>query len=143
MPLFMGGNHLATPVAFDQALQLDSTLQVPGLTVASPRLARLLEEERVSLRPDIVYTSGDVDERPRRLSGPPVVYPPDLLRRQVRGRALVGLLIDTLGRAEERSIEILATPDSGMNEPLHTMMLASTFSPGRRHGRNVRTLTEL
>lgn len=140
---FMRGDDSATRVAFDQALQLDSTLQVPALALASPRLPSVLEEERVALRPDIVYTSSDVDEKPRRVSGPPVVYPPELLRRQVRGRAVVGLIIDTLGRAEEHSIDIVATPDSGMNSAIRTMILGATFAPGRRHGKKVRTLTEL
>jgi len=140
---FMQGSDSATELEFHNALQLDTTLQVPGLEQASPRLARIFEQERLEMRPGISFVSSDVDEQPRRLSGPPVVYPPDMLRRQVRGRALVGLAVDTLGRADERTIQIIATPDSGMNEALRTMMLASTFSPGRLHGRKVRTLIEL
>ncbi len=140
---FMQGKDSATRVAFHEALQLDSTLQIQGLSQSSPRLAQLFEAERLELRPGILFTSNNVEEEPRRVSGPPVVYPPDLLRRQVRGRALVGMIIDTLGRVEERSIDILAIPDSGMNGPLRTMILASTFSPGRLHGRKVRTLIEL
>ena len=140
---FMQGSDSATRMEFHHALQLDSSLQVPGLERASPRLARLFEQERLELRPGISFVSSDVDEKPRRLSGPPVVYPPDMLRRQVRGQALVGLTVDTLGHAEERSLVIVATPDSGMNNALRSMVLASTFSPGRIHGRKVRTLIEL
>ena len=140
---FMQGSDSATRMEFHHALQLDSSLQVPGLEQASPRLARLFEQERLELRPGVSFVSSDVDERPRRLSGPPVVYPPAMLRRQVRGQALVGLTVDTLGHAEERSIVIVATPDSGMTDALRSMVLASTFSPGRIHGRKVRTLIEL
>lgn len=140
---FMQGSDSLTRVEFHDALQLDTTFQIRGLDQASPRLARMFEEERVWLRPGMLFVSGDVEEIPRRLSGPPVVYPPELLRRQVRGRAMVGLIIDTLGRAEERSIDIVATPDSGMNAPLRTMLLGSTFAPGRRQGRKVRTMIEL
>ena len=140
---FNQGSDSSAHMAFHQALQLDSTLQIPDLWKSAPPLAQLLEQERMELRPGILVASQNVEEKPRRLSGPAVVYPPDLLRRQVRGRAVVGLTVDTLGRAEERSIEIFQTPDSGMNAPLRAMVLASTFSPGRLHGRKVRTMMAL
>lgn len=140
---FMRGSDSLTRVEFHNALQLDTTFQIQGIERASPRLAHLFEVERLEFRPGARFAPDDVEELPRRLSGPAVVYPPDLLRRQVRGRALVGLTIDTLGRAEPPSIDILASPDSGMNAPLRTMLLASTFSPGRQHGRRVRTMIEL
>ena len=140
---FNQGSDSCARLAFHQALQLDSTLQIPDLWKSAPRLAQFLEAERLELRPGIVFPSQNVEEKPRRLSGPVVVYPPDLLRRQVRGRAVVGLIVDTLGRAEERSIEIFQTPDSGMNAALRTMVLASTFSLGRLHGRKVRTMIAL
>lgn len=143
MLAFKQGSDSAARVAFHHALQLDSTLQMLELWRSTPRLARLLEVERVELRPGIMFTANDVEEIPHRLSGPALVYPSDPLRRQVGGRALVGLTVDTLGRAEERSIDILTTPDSGMNGSLRTMVLASTFSPGRLHGRTVRTMIEL
>lgn len=140
---FMQGSDSATRVEFHKALQLDTAFQIQGLERASPRLAQMFEQERLWLRPGILFVSSDVEDQPRRLSGPAVVYPPDLLRRQVRGRALVGLIVDTLGRAEERSIDIVATPDSGLNAALRTMILGSTFAPGRRQGKKVRTLIEL
>lgn len=140
---FMKGDEQETRTEFHEALQLDSGLQVQGLYETSPRLARLFYEERVGLLPNVVFTSNEVDEMPRRLSGPPIAYPPELLRRQVRGRAMVGLTVDTLGHAVERTIDILATPDSGFDAPLRAMLLASTFSPGRRSGRAVRTMIEL
>lgn len=140
---FVSGNDSATRVAFDQALSLDTALMVPALSMTSPRLPRILEEERIALRPDIVYTSGEVDEKPRKLSGPPIAYPPEFIRRQVRGSAMVGLIIDTLGHAQERSIDIIATTDSAVNGAIRAMLLSATFAPGRRHGKKVRTLTEL
>jgi hypothetical protein len=140
---FARGNDSAARVEFHHALQLDSTLQFLSLWRTMPRLAHLLEVERLELRPGIRFTSNDVEERPRQLSGPPLIYPPDVVRRRAHGRALVGLTVDTLGRAEEQSIEILATPDSGMNAPIRAMVLATTFSAGRLHGRKVRTMIEL
>jgi hypothetical protein len=133
----------ATRVAFHHVLQLDSTFQIPNLWQSAPRLAQLLEAERMELRPGILLTANEVEERPRQLSGPALVYPVDVVRRRIRGRALIGMTIDTLGRVEERSIDFLATPDSVVNAALRTMLLASAFSPGRLHGRRVRTMIEL
>ncbi len=70
----------------------------------------------------VFYASGSVNESPRRLSGPPVDYPPSLLRRHVQGLVQVAAIIDTTGRAEPASLEVLSTPDSGLIEPVKQMM---------------------
>jgi TonB family protein len=137
---FMRGDEVATRAGFHQALKLGVALNIQGLARASPRLAELYQEQVQGLG---VYVSADVEEKPRRLSGPRIAYPPDLVRRQVRGRAMVGFIVDTLGHADSSSIEILAVPDSGYVAPLRRMILASTFAPGRLHGHPVRTMTEL
>ncbi len=143
MLAFTRRSDSATRIAFHHVLQLDSTFQIPNLWQSAPRLAQLLEAERMELRPGILLTANEVEEKPHRLAGPLLVYPPDVLRRRIRGRALIGMTIDTLGRVEERSIDVLATPDSAVNAALRTMVLASAFSPGRLHGRTVRTMIEL
>lgn len=140
---FSRGDESATSTAFHQALVLDSTTTVPGLARISRRLAGLFEEQHVALTNEVVYASAEVDEKPRRLSGPRVRYPPDLVRRHVGGRVVVGLTVDTLGHAVPGSIEIFAIPDSGLVEPVQAMLLASTFSPGRIRRRAVRTLAQL
>lgn len=140
---FLRGDESAAATNFHQALVLDSTTPAPRLSPPVPRLASLFEEQYVGLTNDIAYASADVDEKPRRLAGPHVRYPPDLLRRQVSGRVVVALTVDTLGRAVPASIEILAIPDSGLLDPVRHMILASTFSPGRVRGRAVRTLVQL
>ncbi len=141
---FMRGDDSATRAAIHQAFQLDHGLQVNGLAQASPRLAEMFEEEyhRAS-EGDPIYPPSILDEQPRRISGPAVVYPPDLSRRQVRGRALVRLIVDAAGHVEDSSIDIEVVPDSGLINPLRTMILGSTFAPGRIKGRTVRTMTEL
>ena len=106
----------------------------------SPRLADLYEATQ---RGFYLHVSADVDEKPRRLTGPHVRYPPDLVRRQVRGRALIALIVDTLGQVEPNSIDMVEVPDSGLMVPLYHMILASTFAPGRVRGHPVRTLTQL
>jgi len=87
--------------------------------------------------------SGSVDEPPRRVSGPPVAYPSNLLRRHVQGFVQIAAIIDTTGRAEPASLEILSTPDSGLIEPVKAMMLASQFSAGRLRGTAVRVMVQM
>jgi len=141
---FMRGNDSATRVAIHQAFQLEHSLRVNGLAQTSPRLAEMFEEEyrKVSVGDPIVLPSF-LDEQPHRVSGPAVVYPPEVRRRQVRGRALIRLVVDAAGHVEENSIEILAVPDSGLINPLRAMLRGSMFSPGRVKGRAVRAMTEL
>src|SRR5882762_2777806 len=91
----------------------------------------------------VFYTSGSVDEPPRRVSGPPVDYPPGLLRRHPQGLVRVAAIIDTTGRAEPASVEVLSTPDSGLIEPVKQMMLASQFSAGRLKGAAVRVMVQM
>ena len=140
---FMRGDDSATRVAIHQAYQLDHGLQVNGLTQASPRLAEMFEEEyhRASVG-DPIYPPSALDELPRKVSGPSVVYPPDVLRRQVRGRAVVRFIVDPGGHAEDSTIEVVAVPDSGLVDPVRTMIRNSTYSPGRIKGRTVRTMVE-
>lgn len=141
---FMRGDESRSATAFHRALLLDTALDVQGLNRVSPQLTSLFEEERLAITGNTpAYASANVDDKPRRLSGPPVRYPPDLFRRQIRGRALIALTVDTLGHAVPASIEVLSTPDSAFAQPLRDMLLASTFSPGRVRGRAVHTMIEL
>jgi TonB family protein len=141
---FRGEPELARS-AFRQALALDSALDVKGLERLSPELAQFFQQEKNATpwRRAVYYVSGSVDESPRRLSGPPVDYPRSLLRRHVQGFVQVAAIIDTAGRAERASVEVLSTPDSGLNEPVKQMMLASQFSPGRLKGTAVRVMVQM
>ncbi len=130
--------------AFRQALALDSAVNVKGLDRLSPELAQLFQQEKqAAFRTRVFYASGSVDEPPRRVSGPPVDYPPGLLRRHPRGLVRVAAIIDTTGRAEPASVEVLSTPDSGLIEPVKQMMLASQFSAGRLKGAAVRVMVQM
>src|SRR6266699_1589635 len=96
-----------------------------------------------AVRRGVFYVSGRVDESPRRLSGPPVDYPHSLLRRHVQGLVQVAAIIDTTGRAEPASLEVLSTPDSGLIAPVKQVMLSSQFSAGRLKGAAVRVMVQL
>jgi len=66
------------------------------------------------------------------------VYPAVLKARRIAGHALVHMVVDTLGNVEERSIEILETPDSAFIAPLREALLAFQFEPAQLRGRPVK-----
>src|SRR5213593_1926176 len=141
---FLRGHEDLPRTAFRQALALDPGLNVNGLDQLSPELAQLFQQEKQAVgRRHGFYVSKDVDESPRRLSGPPVDYPRSLLRRHVQGFVQIAAIIDTTGHAEPASLEVLSTPDSGLVEPVKQMMLASRFSPGRLKGAAVRVMVQI
>ena len=141
---FLRGHEDLARTAFRQALALDPGLNVNGLDQLSPELAQLFQQEKQTVgRSQGFYVSKDVDESPRRLSGPPVDYPRKLLRRHVQGFVQIAAIIDTTGHAEPASLEVLSTPDSGLIEPVKQMMVASRFSPGRLKGAAVRVMVQM
>ncbi|MGH7567943.1 MAG: energy transducer TonB [Gemmatimonadales bacterium] len=89
---------------------------------------------------DQVYSEAVVEERPERLSSPPVQYPELLRQAGIQGRVLVEAVIDTLGRAEPRSVKVVQSPNPGFNQSAITVVQRSLFRPARVHGRAVRVL---
>ena len=141
---FFRGDEALSHSAFRRAIVLDSALDVAGLDRLSPDLAAIFRsEKRAALNRGLVYLAGHVEEPPRRLSAPPLAYPPALLRRHVQGFVEVAAIVDTLGRVEPASLEMLSTPDSALLEPVKQMMLESRFSPGRAHGLPARVMVQM
>ena len=130
------GNDGLARARFRAALALNPSTSVRGLDRLSPGLDDLFDAES---RAAHVYALLDVEQKPVRLTGPPIAYPLALRQRHVEGQALVTATVDTLGRVEDGSIKVLETPDSGFIEPLKGMLAASTYAPGRVRGRPVRT----
>ena len=139
---FSRGNDSLARLSIRAALRLNPNITMEGLGESAPRLAAILDEEHKARGPVGVYVSSDVDVKPQRTGGPAVQYPAALARRHVDGLALLAAVIDTFGRAEPVSIDVLKVPDSALIAPLREMILASTYSPGRRRGQAVRTLIE-
>ncbi len=141
---FFRGDEALSHSAFREAIVLDSALDVAGLDRLSPDLAAIFRsEKRAALNRGLVYLAGHVEEPPRRLSAPPLAYPPALLRRHVQGFVEVAAIIDTFGHVEPASLEMLSTPDSALLEPVKQMMLESRFSPGRAHGLPARVMVQM
>lgn len=121
---------------FRRALRLHADPEVTGLDSLSPDLAAVYDSEYRGHR---VFLSCDVDEPARMRSGAAFIYPEELRPRRVVGRALLRVVVDTLGQINARSIEFLETPDSGFIAPLTEMLTASQFYPARIKGRLVRS----
>ena len=92
---------------------------------------------------NVVYLPNQVDQMPRRLSGPPFDYPAGALKAGDGERVLVEAVIDTSGRIEPPTLRIVETPDSAMNDSVRADMLSTVYSPARLKGRPVRFLGQI
>jgi len=109
----------------------------------SPSSLRDRDGTEVRLEADQVYMESVVEEVPEVLSGPQLQYP-DLLREAgIQGRVLVQAIIDTTGRAEPQSIDVIQSPNPGFDQSARDYMLGAVFRPARVHGRAVRVLLNL
>jgi len=70
-----------------------------------------------------VHTESMVDERPMFLSGPPLEYPNLLRQPGIQGRVLVRAIIDTTGRAEPASVQVIESPHPGLNQAARNIVL--------------------
>lgn len=92
---------------------------------------------------DAVYMETVVDLRPQVLASPPIRYPDKLRQAGLEGRVVVEAIIDTLGRAEPRSVKIIGTPDLEFADAARDWVRHANFRPGRVRGRPVRVLVRL
>lgn len=121
---------------FRRAFRLHAEPEVTGLDSLPAELASIYDSE---YRGNRIFMSCDVDEPARARAGPAFVYPPELRPHGVEGRALIRVVVDTLGQVNARSIEFLETPDSGFIAPLTEMLTATQFYPARIRGRLVQS----
>src|SRR5438105_6102212 len=77
-------------------------------------------------------------ERPVFLSGAPLQYPTLLRRAGIRGTVLVRAIIDTTGRAEPASVQVVKSPHPGFDQAARNAVLQARFRHGRFRGRAVR-----
>jgi protein TonB len=106
-------------------------------------IARGQTEERTIIHQDQPYLEAVVEERPERISSPPVRYPDILRQAGIEGRVLLELVIDTSGHAERGSIRVLSSTHQLFEGPAREVAQASLFSPGRIQGRAVRVRVQL
>jgi protein TonB len=85
-----------------------------------------------------VYAEAVVEERPSLLAAPPPPYPDILKRAGIQGRVLLSAIVDTTGRVEPNSIQIVNSPNPGFDVPARSWVLKALFRPARLHGQAVR-----
>ncbi len=83
-----------------------------------------------------------VDERPERLSGPPLRYPEMLRQAGIEGFVILEFVIDTTGRAEASSINVLQSTNRAFESPAIDVIRRSLYRPGRVRGQPVRVLVQ-
>ena len=79
-------------------------------------------------------------ERPVVVSGPRLQYPNLLRQAGIEGRVIVRAIIDTTGRAEPASVQVVESPHPGFDQAARDFVLHARFSRGRLRGRAVRVL---
>lgn len=85
-----------------------------------------------------VYAEAVVEERPALLSAPPPPYPQILKLAGIQGRVLLNAIVDTSGKVEPNSIQIVKSPNPGFDLPARSWVLQALFRPARMRGRAVR-----
>lgn len=90
-----------------------------------------------------VYLPSLVQETPELLTAPTPVYPPLLRAAGVQGRVIVAAVVDTLGQAENGSVRIVLSDNSGFDAAALATVRAARFRPARIYGRAVRVLVQV
>ena len=119
----------------DAGVHFDPKSLLPGAREA-------VGDRGVDGAPDGPWSPTAVDDPPALLAGPPLAYPEVLRRGGTAGTVVVQVVIDTLGRAEPRSLA-LESSHAGFDAAARAYVLGAVFRPGRAHGRAVRVLVRL
>jgi TonB family protein len=68
------------------------------------------------------------------------VYPPELMRRGVEGQVDATYVVDTTGRVDTSTFQVLASGDSLFTQSVRTALADTRFRPAKRAGKAVRQL---
>ena len=97
----------------------------------------------VKIDPGQAFIEAVVDEKPERVSNPPLDYP-DLLRQAgIEGNVIVEVIIDTTGHAEPTSLRIIQSTNKAFELSAKDAVLKSLYRPGRVRGQAVRVLVQV
>lgn len=127
---YQQGRQQLARVSFRRAFALYPDPGIHGLDTISTGLAGLFDRE---FRAHRTYSAWDLDQ-PARWITPPTFY------GRSSGEAIVRIVVDTSGRVDERNIEILTLPDSGLAAPLKQMIAGVAFQPALIGGKPVRSV---
>lgn len=88
------------------------------------------------------FLEAAVDEPPERISGPAPRYPEMLRQAGVEGSVILSFVIDTTGRVEPNSIEVIQSTNRAFEGPAREVIVRSRYRPGRVRGTPVRVLVQ-
>ena len=74
---------------------------------------------------------------------PPLAYPPAMFETGVEGRVVLEAIVDSTGRVEPSTIEVVSTTRSEFEQPAIDMLRNSRFTPSRTGARAVRIQVRL
>jgi TonB family protein len=93
--------------------------------------------------PDSVYSILDAEQSAVRVEGSAApVYPPDMLARNIEGTVHTRYVIDTTGRADSSSLEILAATNASFEGSVRAALPGMRFLSAQVEGRRVRQMVE-
>ena len=93
--------------------------------------------------PDTVFSVLEVDEIVERYEGSAApVYPRDLLAIGAQGEVRASYVVDTTGRVDTTTIQVVQSDDPRFSESVRTALGLMRFRPARRGGKTVRQLVE-
>lgn len=95
------------------------------------------------LVPDTVFSVLEVDEMVERYEGSAAPgYPPDLLAMGTEGSVRTLYVVDTTGRVDTTTIEVVSSDDDRFTESVRAALGLMRFRPAKRAGKAVRQLVE-
>ena len=95
------------------------------------------------LVPDTVFSVLEVDEMVERYEGSAApAYPPDLLAMGTEGSVRTLYVVDTTGRVDTATIEVVSSDDARFTESVRAALGLMRFRPAKREGKPVRQLVE-
>ena len=128
----------ATELPGDSRSALDRGVETNGLDDVTQAAQPALNEST-----DSVYSVLDVDLAASRVEGSAApIYPPSLRERSVEGSVSARYVIDSLGRAEPESFEVLSSTHSEFVQAVRDALPGMRFSPGIVAGRRIRQAVE-
>ena len=95
------------------------------------------------LVPDTVFSVLEVDQMVERYEGSAApAYPTDLPAMGTEGSVRAMYVVDTTGRVDTSTIEVVSSDDERFTESVRTALGAMRFRPAKRAGKPVRQLVE-
>lgn len=89
-----------------------------------------------------VFLEAQVDDPPTIMTPGPMRYPEVLRAAGIAGRVLVKFVIDSTGRPDPNTIQIVSTPHPGFSAAAKDLVAKSVFHPGKVRGQAVAVLVQ-